>query len=85
MDEERVDFGRIELLSTHVEYFSVDNLNPVEIRLKSWITNCSSCSLELVGMQRGKREDLSRIHDYDNLKKSVIALHTKLPCKDVNV
>lgn len=66
-----MNFGQIELLSSHIEYFSVDNKNPVEVRLKSWNTNCSSCIIELVGMQKGEKEDLSEIQDFDSLKKSV--------------
>jgi hypothetical protein len=66
-----VDFGRIELYSTHIEYFSVENRNPVEIRLKSWGSNSSWSLVELVGMQKGVKEDLSKIRDFDGLKKSV--------------
>jgi hypothetical protein len=66
-----VKFGRVELYSTHMEYFSVGNGNPVEIRLKSWGSNTSWAHVDLVGMQKGPKEDLVKITDFDSLKKSV--------------
>jgi len=71
LDGDEVKFGRVELHSTHMEYFSVANTNPVEIRLKSWGSNTSYAHVDLVGMQRGQKEDLVKIQDFDSLKKSV--------------
>lgn len=67
----KLDFGRVELYSTYTEYIAVQNKNPVEVRLKSWGSNSSFSQVELVGMQKGVMEDLPRIRDFDNLKKSV--------------
>ncbi|ODN00128.1 Transmembrane protein [Orchesella cincta] len=66
-----IDCGRIEMYSTHTEYFSLENKNPVEIRLKSWGSNSSWGHVELVGMQKGVKEDLERIKEFDSLKKSL--------------
>ncbi|OXA52873.1 hypothetical protein Fcan01_12442 [Folsomia candida] len=67
----KLDFGRVELYSTYTEYIAVQNKNPVEVRLKSWGSNSSFSQVELVGMQKGVMEDLPRIRDFDNLKKSL--------------
>ena len=71
LEESGVDFGRIELFSTHTEYFSLDNVNPVEVRLKSWGSNATWTHVDLVGMHKGSKEDLARIKDFDSLRKSV--------------
>ncbi|CAG7716425.1 unnamed protein product [Allacma fusca] len=71
VEENGVDFGRVELFSMHTEYFALDNANPVEVRLKSWGSNATWTQVELVGMQKGSKEDLARIKDFDSLKKSL--------------
>jgi len=75
MQGDQLDFGTVELFSTRTEYFSVDNSNPVEIRLKSWGSNSSCSHIDLVGMQRGENKDISTIQDFDSLKKSVRFLY----------
>lgn len=70
-DNGEIDCGRIEMYSSRTEYFSLENKNPVEIRLKSWGSNSSWGHVELVGMQKGVKEDLAKIKDFDSLKKSV--------------
>ena len=62
----------MELHSRNIEYFSIDNSNPVEIRLKSWGSNTSWAHVDLVGMQIGRKEDLTKITDFDSLKKFVM-------------
>lgn len=64
----------VELYSTSTEYISVQNKNPIEVRLKSWGSNSSWSQVELVGMKTGEMQDLSKIRDFDNLKKSVILI-----------
>jgi hypothetical protein len=66
-----IKFGRVELFSNHMEYFSVGNLNPVEVRLRSWGSNMSWAQVDLVGIQKAPKEDLAKIQDFNGLRKSV--------------
>jgi len=57
--------------SNHMEYFSVGNLNPVEVRLRSWGSNMSWAQVDLVGIQKAPKEDLAKIQDFNGLRKSL--------------